>query len=129
MLAFFRATSHMVHLREEAEPKNVMPITDTLLYSYDYGDGWQIDITLIKEFGKDNKSVDDETAATVIATGRPICIAKDGRNVVDDCGHISGYIEMLQTIHEGEREEAQSMKEWARGQGWTGRNVNPKHMI
>lgn len=129
MLAFFRATSHMVHLREEAEPKNVMPITSTLLYSYDYGDGWQIDITLIKEFGKDNKSVDDETAATVINTGKPICIAKDGLDVVDDCGNISGYIDMLQTIHEGEREEAQWMKEWARGQGWTGRNMNPKHMI
>ena len=78
-----------------------MPITDTLLYNYDYGDGWQIDITLIKEFGKDNKSVDDETAATVINTGKPICIAKDGRNVVDDCRHITGYIDMLQAIHEG----------------------------
>jgi predicted transcriptional regulator len=126
---FFYALNEMERIQKETEPVDVMPITNQLLYSYDYGDGWEIDITLVEEFGNDNQPVDDETIAKVIATHKPICIAKDGLNVVDDCMHISGYTEMLQTIHEGEPEEAQEMKEWARGQGWTGRNVNPKYLI
>jgi len=125
----YNALYHMMKIQKETEPKNVMPITGTLLYSYDFGDDWKIDITLTKEFGKDHQKVDDETAANVITTGKPICIAKDGLNVVDDCGNVSGYVEMLQTIHEGEREDAHWMKEWARSQGWTGRDMNPKHMI
>jgi predicted transcriptional regulator len=129
LLAYYRAFAEMVRLRTETEPEHVMPITSTLLYSYDYGDGWEVDISLVKEFGKDRREVDDEAAANVIATGKPICIAKDGLNVVDDCGHVSGYVDMLQTIHEGDRDDAHWMKEWARSQGWTGRNMNPKHMI
>ncbi len=126
----YTALHQMMQIQIKTEPKKIMPITGTLLYSYDFGDGWQIDITLTKEFGKnENQSIDDETAANVITTHKPICIAKDGLNVVDDCGNISGYIDMLQTIHEGEGEEAQWMKKWARGQGWTGRDVDPKHMI
>ncbi|MFA6784832.1 MAG: hypothetical protein WCR13_08040, partial [Sphaerochaeta sp.] len=39
-------------------------------------------------------------AAKVIADRRPICIAKEGLNVLDDCGNVSGYIDMLRTIHE-----------------------------
>jgi predicted ATP-binding protein involved in virulence len=86
--------------------------------------------TLDRVYGKnETQSIDNETAANVITTGKPICIAKDGLNVVDDCGNVSGYIEMLQTIHEGEREDAHWMREWARSQGWTGRDMNPKHMI
>jgi hypothetical protein len=83
----YYAFNQMREIQLRTEPSNVMPITDTLLYSYDFGDGWQIDITLIQEFGKDNQHTDDETAATVINTGKPVCIAKDGCNVVDDCGH------------------------------------------
>ena len=125
----YTALTRMMQIQKETEPEHIMPITGTLLYSYDFGDGWEVDITLVKEFGKNNLIVDDEMAASVIATRKPICIAKDGLNVVDDCGHVSGYIEMLATIHEGEGEEAQWMKNWARSQGWTGRDMNPKHMI
>ena len=119
----------MEKLQKKYEPKHVMPIATNLLYSYDYGDGWEVDITLVKEFGKDNRMVDDETAAKVIADRRPVCIAKDGLHVLDDCGNVFGYIDMLQTIHEGDREEARDMREWARGQGWTGRDVSPKQIL
>lgn len=119
----------MEKLINRTEPKEIMPITNTLLYSYDYGDGWQIDISLIEEFGKDNQIVENETAAKVITNGRPICIAKDGLNVIDDCGNLAGYIDMLRTIHEGDKDEAKWMREWARSLGWTGRDVKPKNMI
>lgn len=127
--AYVRAAASMERLQKKAEPKGVMPITSQLCYSYDYGDGWEVDITLVREFGKDNRIIEDETATAVIADRRPVCIAKDGLNVLDDCMGISGYIDMLQTIHEGDRDEIADMKTWARSQGWTGRDVNPKHMI
>lgn len=129
MSAYSYAIKHMMHLHKSAEPNNIMPIATELLYSYDYGDNWEVEVSLVREFGKDNQIVDDEAAAKVIATRKPICIAKDGLNVLDDCGNVSGYIEMLRTIHEGDRGEAKKMGEWARSLGWTGRDVNPKNMI
>ena len=127
--AYSHAFRQMEKLQKKYEPNAVKPVATELLYSYDYGDGWEVDITLVREFGKDDQMVDDETAAEVIAKRKPICIAKDGLHVLDDCGNIHGYIDMLRTIHGGDREEAMDMREWARGQGWTGRDVSPKHMI
>jgi hypothetical protein len=127
--AYSHAFRQMEKLQKKYEPTAVKPIATELFYSYDYGDGWEVDITLVREFGKDSQMVDDEIAAKVIADRKPICISKDGLHVLDDCGNVHGYIDMLQTIHEGDRDEAMEMREWARGQGWTGRDVSPKHMI
>ena len=46
-----------------------------------------------------------------------------------DYGNVIGYIDMLRTIHEGDWDEAMDMKAWARGQGWTGRDMSPKQML
>lgn len=128
-VAYSRAFRQMERLQKETEPKEIMPITTELVYCYDFGDGWKVDVTLVREFGRDNQMVDDETAANVIATRKPVCIARDGLNVLDDCGNVSGYIDMLRSIHEDDKEEAKHMKNWARGQGWTGRDVSPKQML
>ena len=45
----------------ETNPK-VTPLSDRLIYSYDYGDGWQIEITCVDEyeiFDRGNESSDD----------------------------------------------------------------------
>ncbi len=127
--AVSQAFRQMKNLQKKYKPNTVMPIATELLYSYDYGDGWEVDISLDREFGKDHERVEHEAAAKVIADRKPICIAKDGLHVLDDCGNIHGYIDMLQTIHEGDRDEAMEMREWARGQGWTGRDVSTKHIL
>ncbi len=127
--AYSRAFRQMESLQKETEPKTVKPITNELVYTYDFGDGWKVDITLVEEFGRDAQRVDDETAASVIATRKPVCIAKDGLNVLDDCGNIWGYIDMLRTIHEEDKEEAMQMRAWAQGQGWTGRDASPKQIL
>ena len=129
MSVYYNGARHMESLQKKSEPNTIMPIATELLYNYDYGDGWEVDVSLVREFGKDSQAVDDETAAKVIASRKPVCIAKDGLNVLDDCGNVDGYIEMLRTIHEGDKLEAKGMREWARGQGWTGRDVSPKNMI
>ena len=129
MASYSHAARQMGKLQKKSEPNGIMPIATDLVYSYDYGDGWEVDISLVREFGKDNQIVDDETAVTVITDRKPVCIAKDGLNVLDDCGNVHGYINMLRTIHEGDRDEKQEMRGWARSQGWTGRDASPKHMI
>jgi hypothetical protein len=127
--AYSHAFKQIESLQKETEPNEIMPITTELLYSYDYGDGWEVDISLVREFGRNSQMVDDEIAAKVIADRKPICIAKDGLNVLDDCGNVPGYIDMLRTIHEGDKDEAREKREWARSQGWTGRDMSPRHMI
>lgn len=126
---YFYGIRKMEKLQKEFEPKVVAPITKELLYRYDYGDGWEVEIELVGEFGKGGKSVEHEVAQQVIEKRKPICIVKDGLNVLDDCGNVYGYKDMLETIYEGEAEEAMEMKAWARSQGWTGRDVSPKNLV
>ncbi|MFA5467628.1 MAG: hypothetical protein WC224_01060 [Sphaerochaetaceae bacterium] len=116
-------------LLKAAEPQEIMPLTKELSYYYDYGDRWQVDISLVREFSRNNQVVDNEIATKVIANLKPICIAKDGLNVLDDCGNVHGYVDMLRTIHEGDQDEATEMRQWARSQGWTGRDVSVSRMF
>ena len=126
----YRTVTRMDRLRKKAEPKDVQPLTSKLEYNYDYGDGWKVDISLLQEFGKDNQEISDEKASEVIARRKPICIAKDGLNVLDDCGNVHGYIDMLYMIYEdGDLVNAREMKKWARWQGWTGRNISPENVV
>lgn len=115
-----------------------LPVAEQLRYSYDYGDGWEVLIACENSYkineaalwkdmeGKEaDVSVDDLEG--VIARHRPICIAKDGVELLDDVGGIGGFCGMLQTIYEcnmddqDELDERNSTLEWAGMQGWTGR--------
>jgi len=129
VVEYIQARRKIEKLQKECEQEEVVPITQKLLYSYDYGDGWEVEISLVKEFGKNNKVVEDEIAAKVISNRKPIYIAKDGLNVLDDCGNVHGYIDMLETIYEGDRYEALDMKEWAKWQGWTARDTSPNNLV
>ncbi len=104
-----------------------LPLTDELVYEYDYGDGWEVRIRLLDGYysesaGGDNPdagagentadaqtwlSLNGETVteelrsqiAAVVAGYRPLCTYADGLPVLDDVGGISGYCEMLSCIH------------------------------
>ncbi len=99
------------------------PVAHELVYEYDYGDGWEVRITLSQV------AYTDEDKDFVCEQYRPLCIAKDGLSVLDDVGGMWGYRDFLVTIHEGSKEEQEEMREWARYLGWTGRNVSPKNML
>lgn len=58
-----------------------------------------------------------------------MCVAADGLKVVDDCGGLHGYLNMLRTINGDDKEESNDMKVWARGLGWTGRKSKPENML
>lgn len=73
-----------------------------------------------------------EKLLNVYPTRRPLCIMADGLNVVDDIGGIGGYIDFLTTINSkdpDDQEEKESLKEWSRSMGWTGRKTKPENIL
>ena len=112
---------------------NVLPVTHLLNYSYDYGDGWKVKITCDGVLSKDE--IEQSIFEEVIEKHRPLCIAKDGIELVDDVGGIHGFCEMLETIYECDFydeeavEERESMLAWAQMMGWTGRRIGVKQTL
>ncbi len=100
---------------------NLEPIFHELYYFYDYGDDWCVRITAVEEMSAPPADVEWD--------GNAVCVAADGLNLVDDCGGIHGYMDMLETLHGSDRKEAQEMRDWARGLGWTGRKSRPEKML
>lgn len=140
------------------------PLTKSLIYKYDYGDGWEVKIDLTDVYYSDaawdhpNKSgwvltpatneqfYDDQTPLykngeiiegelaeqirSMVVNCRPVCIEADGLPVLDDVGGISGYCDMLLSIHrKDDTEAAEETKEWAAGMGWTGRMNKPDKLL
>jgi len=109
----------------------VIPITDELYYEYDFGDGWIVVIQAEEFYNVEeknvtcnNKKVDEELAEKIIAVSeklKPVCIGLDGLPVMDDVGGLWGYIDFLQNIHEGDKEDREESKEWAKDMGWSGK--------
>ena len=81
----------------------VFPRTRTALYSYDYGDGWEIDVKLV-----DSK--------TPLADGNPRCIAGVGDNPPEDVGAEWGFVDFLRVINDPADPEHDDMVEWGEGQ-------------
>ena len=112
---------------------NVLPVTHLLNYSYDYGDGWKVKITCDGVLSKDE--IEQSIFEEVIEKHRPLCIAKDGIELVDDVGGIHGFCEMLETIYECDFydeeavKERESMLNWAQMMGWTGRRIGVKQTL
>ena len=67
--------------------------------------------------------------AEVDVKRNPVCIESDGVSLVEDPGGIYGFYDMLKTIAGDDAEEKKSMKEWAKGLGWTGRICKPENML
>lgn len=108
----------------------IIPITDTLYYEYDFGDGWRIEITRLDDFAdlmKAGRLPASELANaenTVIHDRKPVLIAWDGLRVLDDVGGLSGFVNFLRTIHEDpDMDERISTLDWASSLGWSKRKV------
>ena len=118
----------------------LFPFTDEVMYFYDYGDDWIVRITCQKTYFKINSVFEDAKGAKADAALTeklkyvteklmPVCVHKDGINVVDDVGGLSGFCEFLEIINSGDKQAARESKKWASGLGWTGRNVKPENML
>lgn len=138
-----------------------IPVLSSLIYKYDYGDGWEIKITCTNAWfnrstyardeegsmRRDRNGFVQENALYVDAFGneitgefldkiksiekneKPICIAWDGINLVDDVGGISGFCKFLETINGDDPEEKKFYKSWAKGLGWIGRMPKPENIL
>jgi len=118
------------------EKNDIFPVTNKLIYNYDYGDDWTITITkekdsrelLQKGYISEDELLDAE--ATVLAKHKPVCIHRDGIFVLDDVGGLNGFIRFLEEVYEGEdEEERRNSRAWAQSLGWSERKISNKLVL
>ena len=73
---------------------------ERIIYEYDFGDGWEHNITLEKILPVDNEAK------------YPVCIAGKMNCPPEDCGGIWGYYRMLEALKNPEDEEYEDYGEW-----------------
>ena len=121
---------------DDVSNNGIFSVTHKLIYNYDFGDDWTVTITkekdcselLLKGFISKDELLDAE--ATVLTKHKPVCIHKDGVNVLDDVGGLGGFIRFLTEIYEGEdKEERSDYKAWAQSLGWSTRKVSNKLIL
>jgi len=112
------------------------PVTQVLYYEYDYGDSWIVKVTKLEsceDLVADHSVTQEELETareTVRMKHKPVCLSKDGVDVMDDVGGLSGFANFLKAINEPEdKQEAADLKRWARSMGWKQQKVIPKKMI
>lgn len=110
--------------------------TDRLIYRYDFGDDWKIEITAcdgcedLVESQRISQAELDRALIKCRKLYRPVLIARDGAFLLDDAGGMSGFTEFLKAINPDLEEmedveertaamqEKEEYLEWAEGQGW-----------
>ena len=92
------------------------PLTGSLKYYYDYGDGWEINISVIED------SPETESHPEVAAQEKPLCIAAYGLDVLENIGGVPGFCKFLTDLNNNTSRIQSSAQEIARTYGWTGKN-------
>ena len=119
-------------LLEETDGR-VEPLTDTLYYAYDYGDGWEVDITCTDVYTLEKDASGEQTVKNMQelpisekereqilrAAGKHTvkCLAVDGIGLLDDVGGVFGYLELLELAAHPDEDEEDKV-EWAESWGW-----------
>lgn len=98
-------------------------MTNHLVYEYDYGDGWVVNISLVEDTEIPGNLCEQ------VQLEKPIYIVRDGINVMDDVGGIFGFCEFLKQLHEGEPEERDQLRQWTKMFAWAGRMAKPENML
>jgi len=85
---------------------------DKALYSYDYGDGWQIDVTLERVLPREpNKTY-------------PVCLAGELAGPPEDCGGIPGYYRSVKAVKN--KDNSEGLLTWLGS--WKPDNFNPQRV-
>ena len=122
------------------------PVTDEILYNYDFGDNWHVRITAsencadLVESGRITQAELDRANVKCREVYRPVLIARDGDMLVDDVGGIHGFADFLQTINpelkdmepeekEKAKQEKKEYLEWAKGLGWHREKVTDFNLL
>lgn len=115
--------SYLLHLLEQCEDPQAVPVTNRLHYEYDYGDGWEVEISCTKLFKKDHRSLyqvilDPDTDKTfkprtvqsIVRKHNPVCLSYDGNSLMDDVGGLRGYVDFLAKIHQNDHKHKSAAK-------------------
>jgi len=121
---------------EKIDSKELFPVTNKLIYNYDFGDNWIITITK-KEDCKDllesniiSNDELEEAYENLLIKHKPVCINNDGISLIDDVGGLSGFADFLGTIYESEdKEERANANTWARSLGFSTKKISNKMML
>ncbi len=73
-------------------------------YTYDFGDNWEHKIQLEKILPREKN------------TNYPVCIGGKRAGPPEDCGGVSGYENLLETINDPDNEEYEETIEWLGGE-------------
>ena len=116
-------------------------ITKELFYEYDFGDEWTVKITgsfncadMIAE-GLVTQEELDAANLQVRNTYRPVMIARDGTDLVDDMGGYGMIGCFLRAINDDKSmdneiyDDKKSTLAWARSLGWSNRNAALKNRL
>ena len=107
----------------DSKPIKAVPLTKKLRYFYDYGDGWNVNISVVEE------SKEAMQHPEVAEEEKPICIESDGLNVLDDVGGVSGYCQFLYDLKHLPADERSELRDWSKLLGWTGRMQKPENIL
>jgi hypothetical protein len=133
------------------------PVTNTLRYEYDYGDGWEVKISCTKLFqissagSNDIKQVifqeaaendyDEDQVRKIFRNEKPVCITADGHSLMDDVGGLHGYVSFLEHLYapknsiiedrftDAYNDSPAALKRWAKCVGWREKMPETKNML
>lgn len=124
---------------EQLAENGEFPITNELIYNYDFGDDWEVTITKHDNYDDllDDHSVFEEELTEikelVVEKHKPYCINRDGLPVMDDVGGLTGFARFLGQKYEkidldpdfGEHE----LNAWATSMGWRPTKTVPRELL
>lgn len=88
-------------------------VGETVVYSYDFGDGWRHSVELLKVFPCGSES------------DYPKCIDGERACPPEDCGGVPGYQRLLEVLSDPEDEDHSDMVEWLKGHAKNYHPYNP----
>ncbi|MBR5428076.1 MAG: plasmid pRiA4b ORF-3 family protein [Clostridia bacterium] len=81
---------------------DVFPGTERILYLYDFGDGWEHEISLVR-------IIEDADIPS------PVCESMNGDAPPEDCGGPHGFAELQRILNDPKDPQYYEMLEWSRG--------------
>lgn len=114
--AAFRKSKKLLGFRDSETEKKM----EACQWGKDYTD----DLTFFDSKGRELHNMFYVPLCNSYLEKRPVCIRTEGLSLVEDVGGVSGLFDFIQSIHGEDAEEAASLRQWARSQGW--KEIVPK---
>ncbi len=127
----------IAYTNQELNKDEIFPVTNELIYNYDFGDNWEVTITKHDNYDdlleKHLVFLEEisEIEQLVLKNYKPYCIHRDGISVMDDVGGLSGYANFLGDKYEQTNldHDLRDINAWATSMGWRPTKTVPKELL